>query len=166
MTHDLSVRKAVAADADTIFCFVASLIEDHFPGQAPWTSAAQIRSDGFGDDPLFEAFLAEQAGKPVGMVSYFRGYAGMRGKPMGIVHAIYVAPSARRSGVAQALMAAVAHVAVVRGWCRLELFVEEGLPALAFYDAIGMIDLGHRHLRLEGSRLETMAKAGHQLLEG
>ena len=153
MSSGLQVRPAVAADADNLYRFITGLIETHFPGQTPWTSAAQLRADGFGDDPLFEAFMAELDGVAVGMVSFFRGYAGMRGKPMGIVHALYVVPSARRLGVAQALMAAVAATALQRGWCRLELFVEDGLPPIAFYEAIGLVDLGHRHLRLEGQAL-------------
>jgi len=157
MSSGLRVRPAVVADADDLYRFVAGLIEVHFPGQPPWTSAAQLRADGFGDDPLFEALMAELDGVAVGMVSFFRGYAGMRGKAMGLVHALYVAPSARRLGVAQALMAALAAMALKRGWCRLELFVEEGLPALDFYQSIGLVDLHHRHLRLEGQALSSIA---------
>lgn len=162
MTTDLCVRPAVTDDAEVIFGFVAGLIEYHFPGQSPWTSADKLRSDGFGDDPLFEAFIAERSGTPVGMVSFFRGYAGMRGQAMGIVHGIYVSPKARRSGVARALMEAVADVAVSRDWCRLELFVEEGLSAITFYESIGMIDLDHRHLRLEGSALLSLSTASER----
>ena len=154
---ELSIRKAVADDAETVFGFIAGLIDDHLPGQSPWTSTERLRNDGFGPDPLFEAFIAERAGAPIGFVSFFRGYAGWRGKPMGIVHALYVVPSERRSGAARKLMAAVAQTAQKRGWERIELFVEEGRPALRFYEAIGMRDLAHRHLRLEGNALQRLA---------
>jgi GNAT superfamily N-acetyltransferase len=154
----LIVRPARASDSETIFRFVAGLIDDHLPGQTPWTSAEQIRADGFGPDPLFEAFLAERAASPVGFVSFFRGYAGWRGKPIGIVHALYVLPEERRTGAAQALMGAVARTAVERGWVRVELFVEERRPAIRFYEAIGMRDLHHRHMRLEGEALERLAQ--------
>src|SRR3712207_6619830 len=154
---ELSIRKAVVEDADTIFSFVAGLIDDHLPGQAPWTSAERIRADGFGPDPLFEALLAERDAKPVGFVSFFRGYAGWRGKPMGIVHALYVRPDERRTGAARALMAAVAKIAMERDWGRVELFVEEERPAIRFYEAIGMRDLHHRHMRLGGEALARLA---------
>ncbi|MCG7393066.1 GNAT family N-acetyltransferase [Microvirga sp. ACRRW] len=154
----LHVRKAVADDAETIFRLTAGLIEDHLPGQAPWVSADDIKTNGFGADPLFEALIAERGDKPVGFISFFRGYAGWRGKPMGIVHALYVQPEERRSGAAQALMAGVAKIARERGWIRIELFVEEGRPAIRFYEAIGMRDLHHRHLRLEGEALKRMAE--------
>lgn len=151
------VRPASAQDAGVIFSLMAGLIEDHMPGQAPWTSAERIREDGFGPDPLFEALIAERDARPVGFVSFFRGYAGWRGKPMGIVHALYVRPEERRTGAARALMANVARIALERGWARVELFVEEGRSAVRFYEAIGLRDLSHRHMRLEGDALERLA---------
>ena len=156
-TPELSIRKAVIGDAETIFGFIAGLIDDHLPGQTPWTSAARIEADGFGPDPLFEAFIAERDARPVGFVSFFRGYAGWRGRPMGIVHALYVAPEERRAGAARALMAAVAKVAMERDWVRVELFVEEERPAIRFYEALGMRDLHHRHMRLDGEALARLA---------
>ncbi|WP_230529887.1 GNAT family N-acetyltransferase [Microvirga roseola] len=154
---DLKIRPATAEDSEAIFGLVAGLIEDHLPGQAPWTSIERIRADRFGPDPLFEALIALRNDTPVGCVSFFRGYAGWRGRPMGIVHALYVAPQERRTGAARMLMAAVARIALERGWIRVELFVEEGRPAIRFYEAIGMRDLHHRHMRLEGEALETLA---------
>ncbi|MDG2570755.1 GNAT family N-acetyltransferase, partial [Vibrio parahaemolyticus] len=154
----LIVRKAVAGDAETIFRFTAGVIEDHLPGQPPWVSVEDIKINGFGSDPLFEALIAERDDQPIGFVSFFRGYAGWRGKPMGIVHALYVLPEERRSGAARTLMAGVARIALERGWIRIELFVEEGRPALSFYERIGMRDLHHRHLRLEGEALSNLAR--------
>ncbi|QRM29389.1 GNAT family N-acetyltransferase [Microvirga sp. VF16] len=136
----------------------SATVDDHRPGQTPWTSVERVRADGFGPDPLFEALIAERDGKAVGFVSFFRGYAGWRGKPMGIVHALYVVPEARRTGAARALMAAVARVALERDWIRVELFVEEERPAIRFYESIGMHDLHHRHMRLEGAALERLAQ--------
>ncbi len=153
----LVVRPARASDSEAIFRFVAGLIDDHLPGQAPWTSVRQIEADGFGPDPLFEAFIAERDGRPAGFVSFFRGYAGWRGKPMGIVHALYVRPEERRTGAARALIANVARIALERGWARVELFVEEGRSAVRFYEAIGLRDLRHRHMHLEGDALERLA---------
>ena len=147
----------MARDADTLFRLTAGLIEDHLPGQSPWTTTEAIGANGFGADPLFEALIAERDGQPIGFVSFFRGYAGWRGKAMGIVHALYVLPEERRSGAARALMAGVARIAREREWIRIELFVEEGRPAISFYDRIGMRDLNHRHMRLEGEALERLA---------
>jgi hypothetical protein len=54
-------------------------------------------------------------------------------------------------------MANVARVALERGWARVELFVEEGRSAIRFYEAIGLRDLRHRHMRLEGDALQRLA---------
>lgn len=157
---DLVVRCACASDAETIFRFTAGLIEDHLPGQLPWVSAGDIEANGFGSDPLFEALIAERSGHPIGFVSFFRDYAGWRGKPMGIVHALYVLPEERRSGAARMLMSGLARLASERGWIRIELFVEEERPAIRFYEAIGLRDLHHRHMRLEGEALARLAREG------
>ena len=72
---------------------------------------------------------------------------------------VFYPPSPRyvSADAARALMAAVAKVALERGWVRVELFVEEGRPAIRFYESIGMRDLSHRHLRLEGEALQILA---------
>ena len=161
MDHPLPrtrIRTATAEDAETLFRFVAGLVDDHIPGHPPWTSAEQLRADGFGPDPLYEAMIAEVDGRPAGYISFFRGYAGWRGRPMGLVHAVYVEPWARGLNIGRRLMAAVARIARERGWARIELFVEEGRPAIAFYEAIGMVDLRHRHYRLDGDALDQLAK--------
>ncbi len=158
MSIDLTIRKANEDDAVTLYAFMAGLIDDHVPGQSPWTSASQLRLDGFGVDPLFEAMIAEKDSNPIGFVSFFRGYAGWRGKPMGIIHALYVTADYRRLGVAKALVGAVARIACDRGWCRIELFVEEGRPAQDFYQSIGMRDLHHQHFRLDGRTLVQLAQ--------
>jgi GNAT superfamily N-acetyltransferase len=157
VSNGLTVRPATVQDSETIFSLIAGLIDDHLPGETPWTSAERIRADGFGPDPLFEALIAERDAKPAGFVSFFRGYAGWRGKPMGIVHALYVIPEERRTGAARALMAAVAKIALERDWMRVELFVEEERPAIRFYEAIGMRDLHHRHMRLDGEAMARLA---------
>ena len=76
---------------------------------------------------------------------------------MEIVQTLYVSPEERRTGVAGALMAAVAKVAMERDWVRVELFVEEERPAIRFYEALGMRDLHHRHMRLDGEALARLA---------
>jgi GNAT superfamily N-acetyltransferase len=157
----LLIRPATIRDSVTLFRFVSGLVDDHLPGQKPWTSVKRIQADGFGSDPLFEAFIVERETNPIGFVSFFRGYAGWRGEPMGIVHALYVLPSERRSGAARALMAAVAKAALQRGWIRIELFVEEERPAIRFYEMVGMRDLHHRHMRLDGEALLRLADEAH-----
>jgi len=155
--NPVRVRPAERRDAVTIHRFINGLVADHRPGARADVTLADIERNGFGADPLFEAMIAEVNGRPVGLASFFRGYAGWRGKAVAIVHAIYVDPAARRLGVARRLMARIALLAVQRDWARVEVLVEDERPAIRFYEDIGMIDMRHRHMRLGGAELRAMA---------
>jgi GNAT superfamily N-acetyltransferase len=155
--NPVRIRPAERHDAVTIFRFTNGLVSDHRPGGQAGVTLEEIERNGFGADPLFEALIAEVSGRPVGLASFYRGYAGWQGKAIAVVHAIYVDPAARRLGVARQLMARMALITLQRGWARVELFVEEQRPAIQFYEDIGMIDMRHRHMRLGGTELRNLA---------
>ena len=156
MEDAIVVRPASAQDAGVIFSFVAGLIEDHLPGQAPWTSAERIREDGFGPDPLFEVLIAERDAKPVGFVSFFRGYTGWRGKPMGIVHALYVRPEERRTGAARGswrMLRELPWSGAGRGWS----FSSKRAARPSASTRRSACAISGVHMRLEGDALERLA---------
>jgi GNAT superfamily N-acetyltransferase len=154
------IRPAKANDAESLFELTLGLINDHAPDFQHSLSVEAIQTAGFGDDPLFEAFVAERAdGAIVGCVSFFRGYSGWRAKPAAVVHLLFVREEATRKGIARRLMAAVASVAIERGWSRIDLFVNDGRPAIKFYEAIGMADRHHRHYQIDGDAMRELA--GH-----
>jgi len=158
MARGLSVRSATAADAGTILRFTNALVQDHRPGGQPATvSLDDVKLAGFGPDPLFAAVIAEYDGRPVGFASFFRGYAGWRGKAVAIVHAVFVDRNARGMGVARRMMAQVALVAMQRGWARVELIIEDERPAIRFYEELGMMDMRRRYMRLGGEQMVRLA---------
>ncbi len=153
------VRKAERRDAETLFEFVLRLDRDGAPVRGPVMSVEDLVAAGFGPEPLFEAFIAETAeGVPLGAISFFRGYSGWYAKSLAMVHLLFVTEAARGQGIGRKLMAAVADVVVRRNWVRLELIVEEGRPAIQFYETIGMQNCEHRHFRLEGRGLSELAR--------
>jgi len=155
------VRKAERRDAATLFDFIVRLDRDGAPVRGAEMSSDDIIAAGFGSDPLFEAFIAETAdGVPLGAISFYRGYSGWYAKPLAMVHLLFVTEAARGKGIGRTLMAAVADVAIKRNWVRLELIVEEGRPAIQFYETIGMQNCDHRHFRLEGRGLGDLARKG------
>lgn len=153
----VTIRPAVRADAVTLHRFVNAMVGDHRPGLRAGVTLEDIERTGFGPDPLFEALIAEVSGRAVGYASFYRGYAGWRGKAIGVVHAIFVDPAARRLGVARRLMARMALIATQRGWARIELLVEDQRPTVQFYEELGMVDLRYHHMRLSGSTMARMA---------
>ncbi len=156
------IRKAERRDAAALFDFILGLDRDGAPVRGAEMSADDIMAAGFGPEPLFEAFIAETADAvPLGAISFYRGYSGWYAKPLAMVHLLFVVEAARGKGIGLRLMAAVADVAIKRGWVRLELIVEEDRPAIRFYESIGMQNCDHRHLRLEGRGLTELARKGN-----
>jgi GNAT superfamily N-acetyltransferase len=160
MSGPVTIRSATTDDTDTLFDLLCGIVQDHLPGQRPWTTPEQLRQDGFGVDPLFEALIAEHEAEPVGFITFYRGYASWRSKPMAMIGNFYTVEHARGLGVGRLLLASLARIAKDRGWLKLEIFVEEGRRAIGFYHAVGLRDLGHRHCRLEGEAFDILARAG------
>ena len=131
----MTIRKAEPWDAQTLYDFVLKLDREGAPARMAAMNAEDIRAAGFGSDPLFEAFIAErQDGRPVGAASFFRGYSGWLAAPIAVAHLLFVDEDGRGEGVGRRLMAAVAALAIERGWLRLEMLVENGSAAARFYE--------------------------------
>ena len=105
-----------------------------------------------GPDPAREAWLAERDGVAVGTAVAALAPDGLRAQ----LFAMWVAPHARRSGAARALIAAARSWAMARGACELVLEVTEGnLAAAELYRAAGFADTGVRGELRPGSGLVT-----------
>lgn len=153
------IRKTEIKDAKIIQAFVLTLDSEDAKVRPPIMSVKDIEAAGFGEDPLFEAYLAEsKEGVPLGIISFFRGYSGWHAKPAAVIHMLYVSEDARRQNVARKLMAKVASIAVERGWARLQLCVEEGRAAIQFYESIGMRNCQEKHYQIEGAALIKLAQ--------
>lgn len=153
------IRKAELPDAKTLYNFVLALDREDSEVRSPIITFEDIEKAGFGAHSLFEAYIAEsEDGIPLGAISFFRGYSGWHAKPVAIVHMLYVSQQARRQDIARKLMAKVASIVIERDWARLQLCVEEGRPAIQFYESIGMQDCQERHYRIEDKALIELAK--------
>jgi len=90
------------------------------------------RRDGFGPEPRFFSFVAEQDGVAVGMVTcnerYFTGWIG----PTLVIQDLYVGPEHRHRGIGRALLASVAVHAKNKGIPLIELIVRTDNPARSF----------------------------------
>jgi hypothetical protein len=95
MSGPVTIRSATTDDTGTLFDLLCGIVQDHLPGQRPWTSPEQLRQDGFGVDPLFEALIAKRDSEPVGFITFYRGYASWRGKPMAMIGNLHTVEHAR-----------------------------------------------------------------------
>lgn len=131
------IRRAQPRDADAIARMVAAAsLEDQRP--PPALDADLVRAHGFGAGALFEAFVAEQGGQPVGCAIATKGYDIDVASATLVVAVLYVAPSGRRDGLARRLLAEIAARAMDIG--ARELIITTGVDnsvAQRFFAAVG-----------------------------
>jgi GNAT superfamily N-acetyltransferase len=154
----VTVRPAVEADCATILRFVRELAEFEREPDAVKATEEDFRRDGWGEQPVFEALIAELDGAPVGFVLMFRNYSTWEGRFGLYVEDLYVTPDARRYGVGRLLLTAVARHAVEQGCRRVDLSVLDWNPARSFYDRIGFRQMEEwLPYRLTGEALARLA---------
>jgi ribosomal protein S18 acetylase RimI-like enzyme len=94
--------------------------------------------DGFGPDPAFHGFIAEEAEKPLGYLLYTPTYDSDTAQRGIFVIDLWVRPWTRRLGVGRKLMGAAADVAKERGGDFLLWSVyKPNALARQFYDKLG-----------------------------
>ncbi len=164
VTKPMIIRPAEIRDAEALYDFVIRLDRNDRPAseppRTPVMTADDIRKAGFGSDPQFEAFIAEDDGNnTLGAISFARGYSGWYAGPTASVHMLYVSKDARGQGVGRALISAVAALTVERNWHRVDLLVEDINPAVGFYEALGLRNAGELRYFLDGRALSALAGA-------
>lgn len=137
----VTVRAAMPHDAEPVASlgreFVAYLqaLGDSHPH---CLSAEEYLRDGFGEDPGFTGLVAELDGQIVGYLLYCRAYDNDLGGRILYVIDLFVRESARRQGVALALMQEAANLCRQTGGNQLlwSVYVHNKAAA-AFYEALG-----------------------------
>jgi GNAT superfamily N-acetyltransferase len=160
MSVNIRVRKATVRDCDAIARMSAEASRDE--GVPPSSLDADlVRAHGFGQTPLFDAFVAEGAKGLVGHAITHKGYDVRYACPTMIVAELYVAPEYRRAGVARHLISALARRAREIGCRRMQITTGlENAIAHRFYAAIGAHEEGAKHFLLAADAIEWLAAEG------
>src|SRR3954462_12501561 len=137
----VAVRPIRREDAESIVGmqkeFGAYLISlgDHWD---PKFTEARYLEDGFGADPAFGGFIAEEAEKPLGYLLYTPTYDSDTAKRGIFVIDLWVRPWTRRLGVGRKLMQATAELTRQQGGDFLFWSVyKPNTMARQFYDKLG-----------------------------
>jgi GNAT superfamily N-acetyltransferase len=134
----ISIRLASADDAEAIHQLLRELEQTLGATHSVKRSSKDILRHGFGTHPLFQALIASQAGKDVGLALFFPEFSTWKGKPGVYVQDLFVARELRGSGLGRQLMQAVYDVA--REWsasyCKLSVYGDNE-AALQFYHRLG-----------------------------
>jgi GNAT superfamily N-acetyltransferase len=134
----ITLRFATADDAALLLHLVRELADYEKAPEAVVATEDDLRRQGFGPEPRFEALLAFVDDQAAGLALFFANFSTWRGRPGLYLEDIYVSGWARRHGVGRRLMARLAAIAIARGWARLDFTVLDWNPARGFYQRLGI----------------------------
>ena len=155
-----AIRSAAAADLPLIAALIRELAEYERLAHEVRFDPARLGEYLFGSRPMAEVLIAELDGEAVGFALFFHNFSTFEGRPGLYLEDLFVRPSARGAGLGKALLAALASLAVERGWARFEWSVLDwNTPAIGFYKALGARAMDDwTVMRVDGDALTALAK--------
>jgi len=131
------IRKATKNDMAAVLQLISELAVFEREPEAVVVTVEDLQRDGFGDDPLFYAFVAEQNGAIVGMALYYYRYSTWKGKTIHLEDLI-VTEKMRGTGLGFALYKEIIRQGKRDNVRRIEWNVLDwNAPAIAFYEKSG-----------------------------
>jgi GNAT superfamily N-acetyltransferase len=155
----VTVRPAVPGDEPVILAMIRALAAFEREPDAVVATEAMLAENLFGPGAHVHAHIAERAGKAVGLALWFLNYSTWTGRPGLYLEDLFVDPAERKSGVARALMVALAEEALARGCARMDWAVLDwNTEAMTFYERIGARrHEGWQPWRIEGEGIAALA---------
>ncbi|MEM6892962.1 MAG: GNAT family N-acetyltransferase [Bacteroidota bacterium] len=134
---DFEIREAHIEDMDQVSRLVQELADFEKESHEVEVTAQHLRTDGFGDNPLFHCFVAEKGDKIVGIALVYPRYSTWKG-PVIHLEDLIVTQEMRGKGLGSALLDAVVHYAAEQKVKRVSWEVLDwNEPAIQFYESKG-----------------------------
>lgn len=133
----MNIRKGTKKDMSAVLDLIKELATFEKEPNAVVVTVADLERDGFGESPLFYAFIAEQNNEIVGMALYYYRYSTWKGRTIHLEDLI-VKEKMRGSGLGFELYSAVIAQGKNDGVRRIEWNVLDwNTPAIEFYEKSG-----------------------------
>ncbi len=144
------IRQAVLTDLDAIVPLLDAYRQ--FYGQQSDSEGAHLFLRNRFEHSQSVLYLAELEGQPVGFAQLFPTFSSVLMRRVFVLNDLYVAPQARRSGIATGLLKAAENHARALGAARLSLITAiDNLSGQSLYEACGWVRdqafyTYHRHI--------------------
>ena len=155
-----TIRNATRDDVPGIHAMIKALAQYEELAHLCVATEADIAEALFGPRPAAEALIAWAGTETAGFALFFHSFSTFLGRRSLWLEDLFVQPVHRRKGCAQALLRALAALAVERNCGRFEWAVLDwNAPAIAFYRALGATVLPDwRIARVAGPALASLAE--------
>ena len=134
---DFQVRKASQEDMPSVLSLIQQLAVYEREPDAVEVTVEDLERDGFGENPLFNCFVAETEGKIIGMALFYFRYSTWKGKTVHLEDLI-VNEAYRGHGIGFQIYKKVMEFADENNLKRVEWVVLDwNAPAINFYKNTG-----------------------------
>lgn len=131
------VRKGEASDCAAVLALIRELAYFEKAPEEVEIDEDTLENDGFGENAIYDLFVAEKAGKIIGMALFYEKYSTWKGRSI-YLEDLIVTEKERGIGAGKALFEAVAEEAKKRKSGRMEWQVLDwNQSAIDFYDKAG-----------------------------
>lgn len=135
--NTIKIRQAVKADCPRLLELVKGLAEYEKAPQEVTVSLAHFEESGFGDKPVWWAYVAEVNGRICGFALYYIRYSTWKGQRI-YLEDIYVEPEMRGKGIGAKLFDAIVQVGENGNFSGMMWqALDWNQPALNFYSKYG-----------------------------
>ena len=161
---EFHLAEATERDVPIILLLITALAEYEQLADQVRATEADLRAALFGPKPAAEVIIAYAGSEPAGFALYFQSFSTFVGRPGLYLEDIFVKPEWRKQGLGRMMLARLAHIAVERGYGRMEWSVLNwNETALRVYRAAGARPLSDWTVyRLSGAELRDLAAHDHE----
>ena len=132
-----TIRKGEEKDMQSVFNLITELAVFEKSGDKVSNTIEEMLEDGFGQNPIFEFYVAEFEGKVIGMSLYYMRYSTWRGRYL-YLEDLIVTASHRGKGVGKKLLdCTVAEAKKRDASLMMWQVLDWNEPAIGFYKKIG-----------------------------
>ena len=137
--NSTNIRQAVEDDAPEIHQMVMLLAKTTGFQDKMKSEIKDFKKHGFSEKSLFEALIAENNNKPVGLCLYYYTFSSWLGEPGIYIQDIYVNDSFQNQGIGKELVKEAIKLGIRNGATHMRLSVDnKNVQAKNFYEKIGM----------------------------